>query len=196
MRSLLRVLPGVALVLVLVVVSAAAAGVKARSQRDKKFDFTTVRTFAWHPEGAGEVKILALTGDDPKLLQAQLDPVIRDAVERSLGDRGLSPAPAGTADAHVYYYLLVGANTSSQELGQFIGNAAEWGLPPITGSTTSLKIYEQGSLVLDVVARQSDKVVWRGIAQAEIDRGRTQDARADRVREGVRQMVKDYPRLK
>ena len=39
-------------------------------------------------------------------------------------------------------------NTSGQTLGQFLGTVA-WGLPPFEAVATSLKIYEQGSLVLE-----------------------------------------------
>ena len=34
---------------------ALSAGVKVRSQHDKTFDFRGLTTWAWHPEGAGDV---------------------------------------------------------------------------------------------------------------------------------------------
>jgi hypothetical protein len=173
-----------------------AAGVKVRTQRDKAFDFSTLRTYAWHPDGFGDVKVLTTTGGDPEAIRAQLEPAIRQAAEQGLAARGLTAAPAEQADVYVNYYLLLGAGISSQHLGQFIGNASEWGLPPISGATTSLEMYEQGSLVLDVSGRTQKHVIFRGVAQAEIDRQRTPEARRDRVRGAVRDMLNDFPRRK
>jgi hypothetical protein len=185
-----------ACIVALVVVATVAAKVKIQTHRDKAFDFKTVRTYAWHPSGAGEVKILQATDEDPGKLQAQLDPVIRQAVEGGLAERGLTPAAGDDADLYVNYYLLIGASTSTQYLGQFVGSAPEWGLPPIMGSTTSLKIYEQGSLILDVVGRAQKSVIWRGIAQAEIDRLRKEAERLERVRGAVRDMLQKFPKVK
>jgi hypothetical protein len=177
--------------------SAVAAKVKVNVQKEKTFDFGTVRTYAWHPDGAGDVKMLQANQEEGPRIKAQLDPVIRQAVEQGLAARGLRPAPsAADADVYVNYYLLIGAGMSSQYLGQFIGNAPEWGLPPIAGGTTSLEIYEQGSLVLDLASRVQKSVIWRGTAQAEIDRQRDEAARRERVRDAVRRMIEKYPKVK
>jgi hypothetical protein len=74
------------------------AGVKVKIEFDKTYDFTKVRTFAWHPDGAGEVKILALTGDDPEAIRARWEPTITDAVEQELAKRGLVSATTGARD--------------------------------------------------------------------------------------------------
>src|SRR5215203_3045482 len=64
-----------------------AAGLKVRVQKDKTFDFTTARTWAWHPTGAGEV-VMAVTADDnPAAMKARFEPVIKSAVEQELAAR-------------------------------------------------------------------------------------------------------------
>jgi hypothetical protein len=183
-------------VIALALILPASAKVKIRTQREKAFDFKTVRTYAWHPSGAGDVKVLQATADKPETIQAMLEPTIREAVEQGLAARGLQPLASDRADVYVNYYLLIGPNTSSQYMGQFIGNAPEWGLPPFAAATTSLKVYEQGSLVLDVASRLEKSVIWRGVAQAEIDRQRTVSQRDERVREAVRSMLQKFPSVK
>jgi hypothetical protein len=173
--------------------ASAEAKVKIKVQRDKQFNFKVLRTYSWHPSGGGEVKVLEATGDDPAKLQAALDPLIRQAVEQGLAARGLTPAPPESADVHVSYYLLVGAGITSQHMGQFVGAVPEWGLPPFEGATTSLKIYEQGSLVLDVASRQQKSVVWRGTAAAEVDRQRDEASRNERVRKALLDMLRKFP---
>jgi hypothetical protein len=177
-------------------VTSISAKVKVRVQRDKVYDFGTVRTYAWHPTGAGDVKILQANQEDAGRIREQLDPVIRQSVEQELAGRGLKPAVDGEADVYVNYYLLIGAGSSSQYMGQFVGNAPEWGLPPFDAGTTSLKIYEQGSLILDLSSRVQKSVIWRGTAQAEIDRTREAAARHERIRNAVREMLQKYPKVK
>lgn len=190
-----RFLLAVSVVITLVAIAAVgvAAKVKIRTQHDKTFDFRGVRTYAWHPEGAGEVKVLEANADDPASLRAKLEPVIKAAVEEQLAQRGLVPAAGGQPDLHVYYYLLIGAGTSSQYMGQFLSSSPDWGLPVISGPTTSFKAYEQGSLVLDLSAPSLKSTVWRGVAQAEIDRQRSDADRAKRIRDGVKEMLGKFP---
>jgi hypothetical protein len=178
---------------VLVVAPALDAKVKIQVQHDKTFDFSTLKTWAWYPSGAGEVKMLISADDDPAQLKAQVDPIITEAVARELARRGLVPAPAGSdADMHVLYYLLISTGESSQAMGQFI-NTPAWGLPPISGGTTALEVYQQGSLVLDLIAVSQKSTVWRGVAQAEIDWERTTAQRRQRIQDAIRDMLAKYP---
>jgi hypothetical protein len=174
------------------------AKVKIKVQRDKQFDFTTIRTYSWHPSGGGEVKVLqaSTVSDDPEVLRAALDPVIRRAVEEGLNGRGLTLVPADQADVQVYYYLLVGAGVTSQHMGQFVGAVPEWGLPPFAGATTSLDVYEQGSLVLDLASPRQKSVIFRGTAAAEIDRRRDAASRNARVRDAIGDMLRKFPAVK
>jgi hypothetical protein len=74
------------------------AGMKVKVEFDKTYDFTKLRTSPWHPGGAGEVKILELTGDDREAIRARWEPSITDAVEQELARRGIVPAAAGAPD--------------------------------------------------------------------------------------------------
>lgn len=169
------------------------AGVKVRTEFDKDFDFTKVRTFGWDPDGAGEVKLLMREGGDPEQIRARWEPTIKDAVEKELTKRGLVPATTGTPDLVMHYYFLSGPNSESQYRGQFIGAVPPWGLPDFAMTTTSFKVFEQGTLVLDFIDGPKRQIVWRGIAEAEVDRQRTPVEREKRLREGVSELLKKYP---
>jgi hypothetical protein len=171
---------------------AIAAKIKVRVEYDKTFDFRVFHTYAWHPEGAGEVKMLQNT-DDPEQIRSRLEPVIRQAVDQELAKRGITQATSGTPDFYVNYYLLIGPGSSSQYQGQFIGAVPAWGIPDFMMSTTSLKAFEQGTLILDVAAVSLKSVVWRGVGEAEIDRQRTDAERHKRIQDGVREMLKNFP---
>jgi hypothetical protein len=185
-----------ALVVVAVLALAVAvvqAGVKVRAEFDKEYDFSKARTFGWHPDGAGEVKLLMREGGDPEQIRARWEPTIKDAVEKEMTQRGLSPATSGVPDLYLNYYFLSGPNSEAQTRGQFIGAVPPWGVPDFEMTTTSLKIFEQGTLILDIIDGPKRQIVWRGIAEAQVDRQRTPAEREKRIREAVGELLKKYP---
>ncbi len=183
----------VVLVSAVLATTAFAAKIKVDAQYDKAFDFRKVHTYVWHPQGAGDVKILESTDDNPAALKALLEPIVVRAVEQNLAQRGFNKAASGTADLHVSYYVLVGPNIDSQTMGQFLRPVPMWGLPPFAPATQSLEIYEQGSLILDIALASADTMIWRGSARAEIDRQRSDAARAQKIQDGVAEMLKKFP---
>ena len=174
-------------------VAVVQAGVKVRAEFDKEYDFSKARTFGWHPDGAGEVKLLMREGGDPEQIRARWEPTIKDAVEREMTKRGLAAATSGVPDLYLNYYFLSGPNSEAQTRGQFIGAVPPWGLPDFEMTTTSLKIFEQGTLILDIIDGPKRQIVWRGIAEAEVDRQRTPVEREKRLREAVVELLKKYP---
>jgi hypothetical protein len=172
----------------------AAPGVEIRTQRDKTFSFKNLRTWNWHADGAGEVKLMATQTDMEQAEQwhAALDPIITAAVERELSARGFQKLPAG-GDLIVNYYVLTLAGTSSQEMGQFLPGVAEYGLPPIPRATTMVRAFERGSLVLDITSPAQKSVVWRGIAETEVDRRISDADRKTRIEKAVKDIVKKLP---
>jgi hypothetical protein len=169
------------------------AGLKVNVEFDKTYDFTKVRAFAWHPDGAGEVKMLELHGGNPEEIRARWEPTVKDAVEQELAKRGLVPATTGAPDLFVHYYFLVGPGSESQYRGQFIGAVPPWGLPDFAMTTTSFKLFEQGTLVLDLIDAPKRSIVWRGIAEAEVNRQRTPAERDKRIREAASDLLKKFP---
>jgi hypothetical protein len=163
--------------------------VKVRAEFDKMFDFSQVRTWGWNAN-AGQVVLARTRDDDPDAFKKRAEPVILDAVNMEMPRRGLKPA-TGTPDVTLMYYLLLTVSSSAQTLGQFLPSTAQWGLPYFAPSTTSLSVIQQGSLVLDISA--SGKLVWRGIAEAEIEAGIDEQKRTALIREGVRDILRRFP---
>jgi hypothetical protein len=169
------------------------AGMKVKVEFDKEYDFTRAKTFGWHPDGAGEVKILERTGDDPEAIRTKWEPTIKDATEQMLTKSGLAPATSGTPDLMLHYYFLAGPNSESQYRGQFIGAIPPWGVPDFEMTTSSLKIFEEGTLILDIIDGPKRQICWRGIARAEINRQNSAAKRDQRLREAVGELLKKFP---
>ena len=163
---------------------------------DKMFDFKSVRTWAWNPKGAGDLRMARTKDDDPDAMRAQVEPIIMSTVTEEMGKRGLQPA-SGTPDVTVTYYLLLNTSTSSQTFGQFLPATAFWGVPPFDGQTQSLEVMNQGSLVLDLSAGEKvDEIIFRGVARGKIRVGTERAQREKILREAVRDLVKKIPNKK
>ena len=168
------------------------AAVKVKTQFTKSFDFTKAKTWSWHEGGPGEVKMALTADDNPELVRQRAEPIIMEAVGATLPQRGLAAAaPGAPSDVKIKYYVLITLGTDAQTIGQFLPAVTAWGVPPFSGATQSYSVIERGSLVLDISANK--EVVWRGIGQAELKPGQTQEKRAALIREAVADILKKYP---
>ena len=176
------------------VVALAAESVLARVDVkidfDKNFDFTAVRSWSFDPAGNGEVKMARTKDDDPDAVKAIADPIIVNQVGVEMGRLKLQPA-ASNPDLIVRYFLLLSTNQTAQTMGQFLPGTVAWGLPPFQQTTQSLKIMNQGSLVLDLAGRGN--VVWRGVAQAKLKFDTDPKKREAILREAVSDLLKKFP---
>ena len=92
------------------------------------------------------------------------------------------------------YYVLITVAQGSQEMGQFLPPMAQYGVPMFAPATQSLSIYPQGTLVLDIASPDPAHVVWRAVAQAEVELDRTEAQRGARLRNIIKDVVAKLPR--
>jgi hypothetical protein len=182
-----------AIVAVVLAAVPVVAGMKVTVQHDKEFNFEGLKTYAWRLDGPNPVRILENSLDKPEEVRKNLEPIILAAVDGELAKKGLTRLESGQPDFYLDYYLLVGPNTESQYHGQFVGAVPAWGLPDFAMSTSALKVYEQGSLVIDIVSITQKHTVWRAKAAAEMDRRRTREERTAVINEASRKMFAKFP---
>jgi len=165
-------------------------GVEVNVEHDKAFDFKAVRTWAWNPEAAGYVKMARTQEDDPEAMKRRAEPPILDAVSMEMAKHSLQKA-AAQPDLTVTYYLLLSTNMTAQTMGQFLPATTAWAYVPFSAATQSIKMMNQGALVLDLSAKGA--VVWRGVAQARVAFGEDDKKREAILREGVRDLLRRFP---
>ena len=111
-------------------------------------------------------------------------------------DQAVRAGDVGTADLHAHYYLLIAVGFNTQQFGQFLPAVPEWGIPPFSGGNQAYEIISTGSIVLDLLSTSAKRIVWRGIAQAEIDSEKTDEQRHERIREALHSLLLKYPKQK
>jgi hypothetical protein len=165
------------------------ARIDVKVEYDKGFDFKTVRSWEFGPQGPGQVKMARTQYDDPEAMHKRTMPLIVEAITSNLTQRGL--VRATPPDLVVTYYLLLSTSISSQTMGQFLPATTFWGLPPFPPATQSMEVMNRGSLVLDLSAK--DSVVWRGLAQANIKMDTDEKKRESLLRDAIRDLLRRYP---
>jgi hypothetical protein len=157
---------------------------------DKTFNFKDAKTWSWSEE-PGHLMMARTQDDKPDAVKARLDPIVIDAVEQAMTQRGMQKASSYKPALVMTYYVLLSTNMTAQTIGQFLPATVNWGLPFFPPATQSLKYMNAGSLVLDLAANGT--VVWRGLADTKIAPDATDAAREAIVREGVRELIKKLP---
>jgi uncharacterized protein DUF4136 len=165
------------------------ARVDVKIDFDKGFNFKAVRTWRFDPAGNGEVKMARTQKDDPDAVKAVAEPIIVDSVNTEMERLKLQKADA--PDLIVRYFLLLSTDQTAQTLGQFLPGTVSWGLPPFQQTTQSLKIMNQGALVIDLAA--GGNVVWRGVAQSRLKPDTDFKKREATLREAVRDLLRRFP---
>ncbi len=169
-----------------------AAKIKITTDHHQTYPFDTARTWNWSPDGTGKVMLATTAEADPEKLRQKVDPVLVPVIERELPARGLTKTTDNAA-LLVNYYVLVTIGQSSQYVGQFIPSTPEWGLPIVMGGTQALRAYPVGTVVIDMVAPSMKSVVWRGVAQAEVDLDKKPEERRVRLEKAVHDMLQQFP---
>ena len=174
---------------VFLLAESALARVDVKIDFDKAFNFTAVRTWRFDPAGNGEVKMARTQKDDPDAAKAIAEPIIVDAVTTEM--QQLKLQRSDTPDLIVRYFLLLTTNQTAQTMGQFLPGTVAWGLPPFEQTTQSLKLMNQGALVIDLAA--NGHVVWRGVAQAKVKFDADFKKREAMLREAVHDLLRRFP---
>jgi uncharacterized protein DUF4136 len=155
MRPLFRL---TAALLSALALSGCAARMTVSSHVERGLDLSRYRTFDWGPADA-------LPTGDARLDQ---DPFFKDqvqgAVEKGLLTRGLRLPDTGTPDLLIHYHAHISKRLDLNRVEHFYG----YGYCSQPGCPSEVVQYEAGTLVLDLVDAQTNRLIWRGWAQNSV----------------------------
>lgn len=122
---------------------------------------SSLSSFAWmdSKEKGGEVRTP----------QPSVDRYVRQAVERELVIKGYSRGEPDSADFLISWFGKVDEKVQEQDISHFYdsygyGGALAAALPEMVEKGAVRKNYEEGTLVIDVIDRESGNLLWRGAA--------------------------------
>jgi hypothetical protein len=181
-----------------------SAGISVLAQEidrdyNKAVDFSRFRTYRWIP------KSMLLRGKVPenRVADAQLEQIITTAIDRELQSRGLRPAKGDEADLLVNYLGLVSYRILDLEAARAANRSDEWipykPLRPGYEGAEQGYLKRYGTLSIDLVASETNALVWRGTARAALpspiedgDTERLEDAE-QKLGELIAKVLSEFP---
>jgi hypothetical protein len=166
----------------------ACAGLDVSEDYEPGTDFSGYRTFDWFPGGR------AASGN-PEVDNPFLDRRVRDALVRELGSRGFIKVEDRTPDFFVNYHVSVREKVSSSgiSLGTGVGSWGSSGGVGVGVSTPSVRTYEEGTLVIDVLDAESKRLVWRGTGSQAVKSSPKPEETTAAVDRAVAAIVAQFP---
>jgi len=160
-----------------------ASSPSIHTDHDTTVDFAGWHTWAWAPAGSGTaVGAVSVSLHDTR---------IRRSVEAALGEAGYRRVEAADADFLVTYSVQL---TEKQDVTVWDDPVGRYhwrgGWHP---TEVSVRHYTLGSLALDVVQRSSGNVVWRGWAEATVQKDVEPAERERRIDAAVRAILARFP---
>jgi hypothetical protein len=171
----------------LLILTAGCRNIAIHSDFDPTVGFASLQSFAWlePPE---------VEGADPFADNTLLRKRLRSAIESTLGARGFRPVEdPEQADFLATYSVLLEENirdNGSIGIGTY-GGYRRYGYGGVY-SSPSIRVYQESTLVIDLLDPQSQDLLWRGWGSGIVgtrDRTRSEE----RLRDGVRMILDRFP---
>jgi hypothetical protein len=169
----------------LVVLGLGCSGITVNSDYDPATDFTPLRSFAW-------IESQGPAGAPPGPSQPLFDQRVRNAVDDSLSQRGMKKVDRAAADFLVQYYISVDKKLQVDTNSYGYGYGG-YGYGGRGYSNTTVREYDEGTLLLDFVDPIKKELVWRGSGTTRIRSTTTPEEREKRVRDVVTKILEQYP---
>jgi len=158
------------------------SSVSVKTDYDPQTDFAAFRTWSWLEAGPAP-GVDGLT-----------DGRIRAAVEAVLPTRGLQRAAAGEdADLRVAYQARVEQRVEAVPAPMPPPVTYRWRAGYAPYETQQLTTYDEGTLVLDLIAPDGGTLLWRGSATAVVGTADSPEEREQRIREAVEAILARFP---
>lgn len=158
---------------------------RSTSDYDVKTDFSNLKTYAWQTQN----KETKYPGND------LVDKRVIQAVDHQLTKKGIDIATEESADILVRFFTRTEQKIDDDGFRTSIGfgsfGSSGWGSSVSVHSPVETK--DVGILVVDMVQRETNKLIWRGTVEDVFREHGTPEERAYRIRKAVDHMLKEFP---
>jgi len=170
----------------------ACSSIEVSSDYALEHDFSNYHTYAWHP---GEE---SAPGDLDRLGGDIFDKRVRKVINETLRARGLRLHD--NADCYVNYSVVTNDRVSINTYQTYGGYGPGWGYygygpyyGGLGGTQTSVYYYTQGTLIIDIIDRDTNQLVWRSTAQGPVETQTTPEKREQYLRKIIGRMLESFP---
>ncbi len=162
----------------------ACSTMKTSSDYDPKVNFSDVKTYAW---------IKKKTGETTYHLNGLMDQRVRTSVDNQLQLKGLTKIDAASADVLINYLTKVDKKIDVDTFNSSFGYHPYYGRGGSIHTQTTVREYEVGTLILDMVNRKNSSLIWRGSVADTIRDKNTPEERVEVINTAIMKLLLSYP---
>ncbi len=131
-------------------------------------------------------------GDDPRVHNDLLERRITEVANEILGQKGFREVSGAAPDFLIGYHAAIQGGMDGIQVNSYYGYG--WGgwYGGVYGNNY-VRYYEKGALIIDIVDASRRELVFRGTAEAEVDRTMSQEARDSRLQSAIERMLSRFP---
>jgi len=165
----------------------ACGGVKYNSNFDPQASFDGFNTYAWAQRTP--------TGDDdPRVYNDIVDRRIKLAADQALEAKGYQQSNSPTF--FVAWHGAIDGKMNVTTINNHYGYG--WGYYRYGGmgmgtSQTYVNEWDEGTLLIDIIDAQSNNLVWRGTATAELRQSQNPEQQQQRLNEILAKLLERFP---
>ena len=157
----------------------------------------TYRTYSWLP--------MKKEGTDPRIYNPIIQSRVHQSVEEELARRGFrQAAPGQKPDFKLGWHGALDKKVAVDTIDNYYGYVWDPWYDPFFGpvgyggsglpvTQTVVREYNEGTLILDVVDADSNKLVWRGTAQAQLSDRVGARKSQKLIDKAVGELLEDFP---
>ncbi len=181
------------LIVLVILIAGPAAAQKAYIDYDKSADFESYKNFAWGPTPETSVR------DSSPLMDSR----IKNSIEYQLTKIGMVE-DLESPDVYVTYHTNEKQEMKLDTRTHGYGYGSGWGWDPYWGggmggmggmgtSTTTVRNYTKGTLVVDIWDAKTKQVVWRATTTATIPSNPAKEAK--KIDKALKKMMKTWEKM-
>ena len=158
---------------------------------DQSFAFSEFQTYRWYDDDHN-------TRESQYRRYNSSDQRVRNTADQELMQRGFNQGARGQADFWVNYHVTKRQTQkiSGQEQGMHGGvSGGTYGRSVSIGysSGQSVKTYEDGTAMFDVIDIKTGRIVWRGVAEGRLKNNMSKADREQLTITVVHELLKQFP---
>jgi hypothetical protein len=155
------------------------------------YDFSALKTFS-----------VAETKQDTKeniLISPFTLSHIHSALESELAKRYQSAVTGAKPDFIVNYHVVVEEKIDPRSYDSLYGYGFygrgyyRYPHPFFYGPNAGLRVYNQGSLIIDIVDAKTEKPIWRGVSEKRLSRGMSPQQQREVLSQAVTEVIAYFP---
>jgi len=147
---------------------------------DASASFAGLKTYGWMPAPKEVV-------DDPRVDWELLSSRIRIAADRELAEKGFSLKETGSPDFLIGFQATLDKKMTRETMQREFGRRGGY------GPSWTEKVYDEGTLVLDVFEAEGQKLIWSGSATDKVNFSLSPEKEEEEISEAVREILKEFP---